>query len=155
MRTLRDVLVQMKGIWSHLEGGQKLVVATVLFATLAGLGGIVWFGRPGHEVSAASGKADASGVPPPASTSAAPVVTGPARVTRSKRGTLLRQVGVLPLALELLDQLPDRQRLAIVYMKLQGLSVAETARLTGMSEAAVKVSVHRGLKALAAHIASE
>jgi RNA polymerase sigma-70 factor (ECF subfamily) len=56
---------------------------------------------------------------------------------------------------KLLDQLPDRQRLAIVYMKLQGLSVAETARLTGMSEAAVKVSVHRGLKALAAHIASE
>lgn len=60
MRTLRDVLVQMKGIWSHLEGGQKLVVAAVLFATLAGLGGIVWFGRPGYELqTAASGKAPA------------------------------------------------------------------------------------------------
>ena len=56
---------------------------------------------------------------------------------------------------KLLDHLPDKQRLAIVYLKLQGLSVAETARLTGMSEAAVKVSVHRGLKALAAKIAAE
>jgi RNA polymerase sigma-70 factor (ECF subfamily) len=40
-------------------------------------------------------------------------------------------------------------------MKLQGLSVTETARMTGMSESAVKVGVHRGLKALAAMIRSE
>ena len=53
---------------------------------------------------------------------------------------------------KLLEQLPDRQRLPIVHMKLEGLSVAETARLTGMSAAAVKVGVHRGLKALAAII---
>jgi len=53
---------------------------------------------------------------------------------------------------KLLDQLPDRQRLPIVHMKLEGLSVAETARVTGMSESAVKVGVHRGLKALAAMI---
>ena len=53
---------------------------------------------------------------------------------------------------KLLEQLPDRQRLPIVHMKLEGLSVAETARLTGMSESAVKVGVHRGLKALAAMI---
>lgn len=50
----------------------------------------------------------------------------------------------------LLEQLPERQRLPILHMKLEGLSVAETARLTGMSESAVKVGVHRGLKALAA-----
>ena len=50
---------------------------------------------------------------------------------------------------KLLEQLPDRQRLPIVHMKLEGLSVAEAARATGMSEAAVKVGVHRGLKALA------
>ena len=50
----------------------------------------------------------------------------------------------------LLARLPERQRLPIVHMKLQGLSVAETARMTGMSEAAIKVGVHRGLKALAA-----
>ena len=53
---------------------------------------------------------------------------------------------------KLLQQLPERQRLPIVHMKLEGLSVAETARLTGMSESAVKVGVHRGLKALAAII---
>ncbi len=39
-------------------------------------------------------------------------------------------------------------------MKLEGLSVAEAARATGMSEAAVKVGVHRGLKALAVLIRS-
>jgi RNA polymerase sigma-70 factor, ECF subfamily len=50
----------------------------------------------------------------------------------------------------LLNRLPDRQRMPIVHMKLEGLSVFETARVTGMSEAAVKVAVHRGLKALAA-----
>ncbi len=55
---------------------------------------------------------------------------------------------------KLLEQLPDRQRLPIVHMKLEGLSVAETARVTGMSEAAVKVGVHRGLKALAELIRS-
>ena len=53
---------------------------------------------------------------------------------------------------KLLGELPDRQRLPIVYMKLQGLSVVETARITGMSASAVKVGVHRGLKALAAKI---
>ena len=53
---------------------------------------------------------------------------------------------------KLLDTLPDRQRLPIVHVKLEGLSVAETAKLTGMSESAVKVGVHRGLKALAARI---
>jgi RNA polymerase sigma-70 factor (ECF subfamily) len=49
-----------------------------------------------------------------------------------------------------LEQLPRQQRLPIVHMKLQGLSVAESAALTGMSESAIKVGVHRGLKALAA-----
>lgn len=52
--------------------------------------------------------------------------------------------------LKLLDGLPDKQRLPIVHVKLEGRSVAETARLTGLSESAVKVGIHRGLKALAA-----
>ena len=56
---------------------------------------------------------------------------------------------------KLLDRLPDRQRLPIVHTKLEGLSVTEAARLTGMSESAVKVAVHRGLKALAALIRKE
>lgn len=49
----------------------------------------------------------------------------------------------------LLGQLPNHQRLPILHTKLEGLSVQETARVTGMSESAVKVGVHRGLKALA------
>lgn len=48
----------------------------------------------------------------------------------------------------LLETLHDRHRLPIIHVKLEGLSVAETAQLTGMSEAAVKVGIHRGLKLL-------
>ena len=54
--------------------------------------------------------------------------------------------------LGLLDRLPDRQRLPIVLVKIEGRSVVEAARSTGMSEAAVKIGVHRGMKALAALI---
>lgn len=53
---------------------------------------------------------------------------------------------------KLLETLPDKQRLPIVHVKLQGLSVAETAEITGLSESAVKVGIHRGLKALALKI---
>lgn len=49
----------------------------------------------------------------------------------------------------LLDQLPTHQRLPILHTKVEGLSVQETAQLTGLSESAVKVGVHRGLKTLA------
>ena len=55
---------------------------------------------------------------------------------------------------KLLEQLPDRQRLPIQYVKIEGASVADTATRTGMSVSAVKVGIHRGLKALAAKIAS-
>lgn len=64
-------------------------------------------------------------------------------------GTAKRDVLVL------LERLPDRQRLPIHHVKLNGLSVAETARLTGFSESAVKVGIHRGLKLLAAMIRGE
>ena len=57
--------------------------------------------------------------------------------------------------LKLLAQLPDRQRLPILRVKVEGVSVVETARLTGMSVSAVKIGVHRGLKALAAKILKE
>ena len=53
---------------------------------------------------------------------------------------------------KLLNTLPDKQRLPIVHVKVEGLSVVETAKLTGMSESAIKVGVHRGLKALAEKI---
>lgn len=55
----------------------------------------------------------------------------------------------------LLARLPDRQRLPIIHTKIEGLSVAQTAALTGMSASAIKVGVHRGLKALAAMIRNE
>jgi RNA polymerase sigma-70 factor, ECF subfamily len=53
---------------------------------------------------------------------------------------------------KLLRELPDRQRLPILYVKIEGASVTDTAVRTGMSESAVKVGIHRGLKALAQRI---
>ena len=47
-----------------------------------------------------------------------------------------------------MDKLPNKQKEAFVLMKVDGLSVAETAANTGMSESAVKVSVHRAKKTL-------
>jgi RNA polymerase sigma-70 factor (ECF subfamily) len=55
----------------------------------------------------------------------------------------------------LLSGLPDKMRRAIQCVKLDGLSVAEAAGRCGTSESAVKINVHRGLKALAASIARE
>lgn len=49
---------------------------------------------------------------------------------------------------KLLACLPDKQRLPILLVKIEGLTVMETANRTGMSESAVKVGIHRGLKAL-------
>jgi RNA polymerase sigma-70 factor, ECF subfamily len=54
-----------------------------------------------------------------------------------------------------LGKLLDGQRLPIVHTKIEGLSVEEAAQLTGMSVSAIKVGVHRGLKALAARIRGE
>jgi RNA polymerase sigma-70 factor (ECF subfamily) len=55
---------------------------------------------------------------------------------------------------KLLRALPDRQRLPIWYVKIEGATVADTAMRTGMSVSAVKIGIHRGLKALAATIRS-
>ena len=49
----------------------------------------------------------------------------------------------------MLAALPVNQRLSIQHTKLDGLSVAEAAAMTGMSVSAIKVGVHRGMKALA------
>lgn len=48
----------------------------------------------------------------------------------------------------LLAVLPVAQRQAIELTKLEGLSVAEAASRIGMSEGAIRVQVHRGLKRL-------
>ena len=49
---------------------------------------------------------------------------------------------------QLLARLSPKARQAIQFVKLDGLSVSEAAALSGMSPSAVKVSVHRGLRAL-------
>jgi RNA polymerase sigma-70 factor (ECF subfamily) len=54
---------------------------------------------------------------------------------------------------KLLEGLSPKMQRAIRYVKLEGLSVNEAAARSGMSPSAVKVSVHRGLRALARLIA--
>lgn len=49
-----------------------------------------------------------------------------------------------------MEDLPRRQRDAILQTRIEGLSTAEAALRSGQSESAVKVNVHRGLKALMA-----
>ena len=49
---------------------------------------------------------------------------------------------------QLMARLSPKARQAIQFVKLDGLSVSEAASRSGMSPSAVKVSVHRGLRAL-------
>jgi RNA polymerase sigma-70 factor (ECF subfamily) len=56
---------------------------------------------------------------------------------------------------KVLAKLPDKIRLAIQYVKIDGLSVVEAAARCGASESAVKMNVHRGLKQLRAMISRE
>jgi len=55
----------------------------------------------------------------------------------------------------LMSSLPARQRDAIRFVKIDGLSVSEAALRSGQSEASIKVGVHRGLKALMARVRGE
>ena len=55
----------------------------------------------------------------------------------------------------LMLKISSKARNIIQYVKLEGLSVSEAALRCGMSESAVKVAVHRGLKALALQIRKE
>jgi RNA polymerase sigma-70 factor (ECF subfamily) len=55
----------------------------------------------------------------------------------------------------LLAELSPKVQRVIRAVKLDGLSVSEAASRCGMSESAVKVSVHRGLKALARLVSKE
>lgn len=56
---------------------------------------------------------------------------------------------------KVLDLLPEQQRAAIIHTKVDGWSVRETAAALKISEASVKVAVHRGLKALTAKLRNE
>lgn len=60
-----------------------------------------------------------------------------------------RDLGVL------LEQLPEAQKQAILLTKIEGLSLTEASDRSGVSVAALKVQVHRGLKQLAALVRSE
>jgi len=55
----------------------------------------------------------------------------------------------------LLAALPAAQRQAILLTKVEGLSVAAASQRTGVSESAIKVQVHRGLKRLAQLVKEE
>ena len=60
------------------------------------------------------------------------------------------------LAIEpLLAALPERQRRALEAVKLRGLSVAQAASESGQSVAALKVNVHRAVKALRQRVADD
>jgi RNA polymerase sigma-70 factor (ECF subfamily) len=50
----------------------------------------------------------------------------------------------------MLSGLPANLRKPIEDVKLMGLSIAEAAEKNGMSESAVKIGIHRGMKRLAA-----
>ncbi|MFD1106424.1 sigma-70 family RNA polymerase sigma factor [Sphingobium olei] len=53
---------------------------------------------------------------------------------------------------DLLQALPDKQARMIRATRIEGLSVAEAASAESIGESDVKVSVHRGLKALMARV---
>lgn len=55
----------------------------------------------------------------------------------------------------LLAVLPEKQARAIRQTRIEGHSVADAAHKGGIGESDVKISVHRGLKALAARIRGE
>lgn len=55
----------------------------------------------------------------------------------------------------LLAHLPLGQSNAIQLTRIEGRSIDEAARITGQTQALVKINVHRGLKRLAALVESE
>ena len=56
---------------------------------------------------------------------------------------------------KLLDKLPPAKRELVKDIKLEGVSVAEAAQRTGLSESAVKVTVHRAIKSLGEELKEE
>ncbi|PSH54457.1 RNA polymerase subunit sigma-70 [Phyllobacterium brassicacearum] len=52
----------------------------------------------------------------------------------------------------LLQSAPERTRELIYRTKIEGQSIAEVAESTGLSETSVKVSIHRGIRAITARL---
>ena len=70
---------------------------------------------------------------------ASPVLLRPMHFTRPQAITAIR---------EKLATLPRRERDVVSCLDVVGLSIADTAEALGMSESAVRVARHRGLKRL-------
>jgi RNA polymerase sigma-70 factor (ECF subfamily) len=56
---------------------------------------------------------------------------------------------------KLLAKLPPAKRQLVKDIKLDGVSIADAARRTGLSESAVKVTVHRAIKSLSEEVVRE
>lgn len=54
-----------------------------------------------------------------------------------------------------LRSLPEKQRLAVLLLKFEGMSVKEVSAQLDLSESAVKVSAHRGYQVLKAYFGGE
>jgi RNA polymerase sigma-70 factor (ECF subfamily) len=52
----------------------------------------------------------------------------------------------------LLANLPEKQRVAIRLTRVEGYSISEASDMTGQSESAIKIGVHRGVKRLSARV---
>jgi len=52
----------------------------------------------------------------------------------------------------LLQSVPEKSRELIYRTKIEGQSIAEVAQSTGLSETSVKVSIHRGIRAITARL---
>jgi flagellar M-ring protein FliF len=51
-RFFADLLAQFRGIWSRLDGAQRLTMSAVVAGVLVGLGALVWFAsRPDYQVA--------------------------------------------------------------------------------------------------------
>ncbi|MGE3171511.1 MAG: flagellar M-ring protein FliF C-terminal domain-containing protein [Planctomycetota bacterium] len=49
---LNDFYVNLRGIWTRLDGGQRLVVTSVMLAAMVGLGALLWFaGQPSYVIA--------------------------------------------------------------------------------------------------------
>ena len=55
----------------------------------------------------------------------------------------------------MLSLLPKKQRDAIRMTRIEGRSIDEAAQLTGQSQSAIKVGIHRGLKRLRAYLMND
>ena len=79
------------------------------------------------------------------------IETFAAPAANNESGALRAAEAIAPL----LAALPERQRRALEAVKIRGLSVAQAASESGQSVAALKVTVHRAVKALRSLVAAD